>query len=179
MKRWYYVLIGLILFSIVFTAPAAAKSMKDVVGTYSSVTVHSRLWVGALGTDTDSHYSQTITIGSNKRFTAWIDGESYKGKCKVKKNKLIIKESKALRKQFGNNAIKPWIRDWVLAEGSSVSNLKLTYSKFNVSKSKINSTGAIELRINISGTARGRVSGEGNVRTRYKYRVTVVFNGRD
>ena len=179
MKRWYCLFIGLIVLSIGFTAPAGAASMSDVVGTYSSVTVNARLWLEELGTSTDSHFFQEITIGGNKKFTAWMNGERYKGKCKVKKNKLIVKKTNSLRKQFGNKAIKQWIEDWVLSEGSRVSNLRLTYSKFKISKARINATGAIKLTINISGTASGNVRGEGSVRSPYKYRATVFFNGRD
>jgi len=166
---------------MVVGAQVYAASIDDVIGTYS-MKYSNRFWIKGEGTLRDTTFG-TIKIKANKEFVAIEndggDTKTYSGEFSVKGKKFLIEKTNSLRSQIEIKALKPWLEEYVRDEGANINNIKFTYSKYKITKAKIKSDGPNKLKIILQGTVRGKVSGEGNVKRKFKYRTTVTFQDRN
>lgn len=163
-------------------AYAGAASMDDVIGTYYSMEFKDKYWIQGEGTLRDNNTGVSV-IKANKKWTLKRNTnqgiQKYKGKCKVKGNKFIVKKTKALRNQLEKKALKRWLKLYVQDQGETIANIKFTYSKYKITKAKIISGGPVSLKIILNGTLSGHVSGGvGKVVRRFKYQAKVIFGNR-
>jgi hypothetical protein len=182
MKKRYLILLGLLIVSMAVGAKVYAASMDDVIGTYS-MKYKDKFWIQGEGTLKDTN-SGSCKINADKTFVAIEnddgDTKTYKGKCRVKGNKFIIKETKSLREQIEKKALKPWLKEYVRDQGENIKKIKFKYSKYKITKADITPTdGPDRLKIILNGTVSGNVTGGvGHVVRNFKYKAIVIFGNR-
>ena len=180
-KRNYIIFLFLVVF-MAHGAQANAASMQDVVGTYYSMKFKDKFWIEGEGTLTDNN-TGVGTVKENKKWTLKRNTNqgtlNYNGKCKVKGDKFIVKKTKSLRDQLEKKAIKRWLKLYVEDQGETITDIKVTYSTYKITKAKINPEGPKSLQIILKGTITGKVSGGvGRVNRKFKYQAKVIFGPR-
>lgn len=182
MQKHYSIICVLLVLTMAFGVQAYAKSMDDVVGTYYSMKFKDKYWIEGEGTLRDNNTGVGV-IKADKKWT--LDRhtnqgtQKYNGKCSVKGNKFIVKKTKSLRNQLEKKALERWLKLYVEDQGETITGIKFTYSKYKITKAKINSGGPVTLKIILQGTLSGNVSGGvGQVMRRYKYQAKVIFRKR-
>ena len=181
MKKSTYIIPLLLVISMAFGVQAFAKSMDDVVGTYSSMKLKDKYWIQGEATLKDTG-SGKGKIKANKKWS--LNRKSpqgilkYSGKCSVKGNEFIVKKTKALRDQIEKKTLKRWLKLYVEDQGETITNINFTYSKYKITKAKIKSQGPVSLKIILHGTLSGKVSGEGKVKRKFKYESKITFGRR-
>ena len=173
MKKRHYILLGLTVILIGAGVQTYAITMADVAGTYS-IDTKDRLWIQGEGTLRDYTHG-TITINANNTFVAYVDGYRYTGDCRVKRRKFVIERTAQFLNQLKNYGIKPWVADYVAAQGGTLSNFSATFSKYKIPKAKMIRNRPKKLKIILHGTARGYVAGWGSFARKFKFQTVVNF----
>ena len=141
-----------------------------------------KYWIEGEGTLKDNNKGVGV-IKANKKWTLNRNTNQgilkYNGKCKVSGNRLIIRRTRSLRDQLEKKALKRWLRLYVEDLGETITNMKFSYSKYKITKAKIESGGLVSLKIILQGTLSGNVSGGvGRVVRQFKYEAKVIFGNR-
>ena len=163
-------------------AQVYAASLEDlVIGKYK-MKYNNRLWIQGEGTLTDTTYG-TCKIKADHTFVA-IENDAgttrkYKGEWRIRNDRFKINATKSFRNQIKNKAIIPWIKEYVEDQGEVITNIRIEFTRYKITKAEITEDGPDRLKIILNGIVRGHVSGGlGNVRREFKYRAVVIFLNR-